>query len=256
MIQVQGICKTYPDERGRGDVDVLRDISFQVAAGEFVSIIGPSGCGKTTLLRILHGLERPSAGAVFASGRRVNEPSMSTAMVFQHFNLFPWLTVTQNVAFGLEVAGLAFTKIAERVQRLIDLVRLTGFADHYPHEISGGMQQRVGLARALAVDPEVLLMDEPFGALDAITREELQGEIAAILARTPKTVVFVTHNMDEAIFFSDRILVLSPRPSHLLEEVAVDIPRPRSLGGVRAKRQFTELREHLWNLLSRREDAP
>jgi NitT/TauT family transport system ATP-binding protein len=255
MIEVQGLCKTFAGERGRGDVDVLRNISFQVDAGEFVSIIGPSGCGKTTLLRILHGLETPTSGAVFASGRRVHEPSMSTAMVFQHFNLFPWLTVTQNVAFGLEVAGLASAKIAQRVQRLIDLVGLAGFAHHYPHEISGGMQQRVGLARALAVDPDVLLMDEPFGALDAITREQLQEEIAAILVRTPKTVVFVTHNMDEAIFFSDRILVFSPRPSGVLEEVAVDIARPRSVGSVRANRQFTELREHLWDLLSRRDPA-
>jgi ABC-type nitrate/sulfonate/bicarbonate transport system ATPase subunit len=256
MLHVEGICKTFAGERGRDDLEVLRDICFEVATGEFVSIIGPSGCGKTTLVRILHGLEPATSGTVLASGRRVKAPSALSAMVFQHFNLFPWLTVLQNVAFGLEVARLSPAECAERANRFVRLVGLEGFAGHYPHEISGGMQQRVGLARALAVDPDILLLDEPFGALDAITREQLQREIAGILTQSPRTAVFITHNMDEAIFFSDRIPVMSPRPARLLEEVRVDLPRPREADAVRANRQFASLREHLWSLLSQSGKVP
>jgi NitT/TauT family transport system ATP-binding protein len=175
-------------------------------------------------------------------------------MVFQHFNLFPWLTVMQNVAFGLEVARFPAVECAERASHFVRLVGLEGFAGHYPHEISGGMQQRVGLARAFALDPEILLMDEPFGALDAITREHLQREIAGILTQSSKTAVYVTHSMDEAIFFSDRILVMSARPASLLEEVRVELPRPREADAVRANRQFATMREHLWSLLSQGEE--
>jgi NitT/TauT family transport system ATP-binding protein len=250
MLRVEGVCKTFAGARGRADLEVLRDIRFDVSPGEFVSIIGTSGCGKTTLLRILHGLEPASTGTVSISGRRVEGPSPSSAMVFQHFNLFPWLTVVRNVAFGLEVARLPSAECAERAERFVRLVGLEGFAGHYPHELSGGMQQRVGLARAFALDPDILLMDEPFGALDAITREHLQREIAGILTQSSKTAVFVTHSMDEAIFFSDRILVMSPRPGRVLEEVRVDLPRPREADAVRASRQFASMREHLWSLLS------
>jgi len=250
MLQVQDICKTFEGERGRGDLEALRDVRFNVTAGEFVSIIGPSGCGKTTLLRILHGLEPATRGTVAVAGRRVEKPSPSSAMVFQQFNLFPWLTVAENVAFGLEVANVAAAECRERVARFVRLVGLGGFETHYPHELSGGMQQRVGIARALALDPQVLLLDEPFGALDAITRELLQREISDILVQSPKTVVFITHNMDEAIFFSDRILVMGTRPGRIIEEVRVDMPRPREADAVRASRQFATLREHLWALLS------
>jgi NitT/TauT family transport system ATP-binding protein len=256
MLQVQDIGKVFAGERGRHDLEVLRDVRFDVRAGEFVSIIGPSGCGKTTLLRILHGLEPATRGTVAVAGRAVKKPSPSSAMVFQQFNLFPWLTVAQNVAFGLEVAKLPPAETRERVARFVRLVGLDGFADHYPHELSGGMQQRVGIARALALDPEVLLLDEPFGALDAITREQLQREISEILARATKTVVFITHNMDEAIFFSDRILVMGSRPGRILEEVRVDMPRPREADAVRASRQYATMREHLWSLLSQKADAP
>ena len=256
MLRVERVCKTFAAERGRNDLEVLRDIHFEVTAGEFVSIIGPSGCGKTTLLRILHGLEIPSNGTVLVSGRRVEAPSPSSAMVFQQFNLFPWLTVQQNVAFGLEVARISPMEREERTERFVRLVGLEGFEQHYPHEISGGMLQRVGLARALALDPQILLMDEPFGALDAITREQLQREIAEILARSPKTIVFITHNMDEAIFFSDRIVVLSPRPARILEIVPVDLPRPREADAVRATWQFKQMREHLWSLLSQGGNRP
>ena len=240
MLRVEGISKTFLAERGRSELEVLRDISFEVAAGEFVSILGSSGCGKTTLLRILHGLEPATRGKVIAPASR--------AMVFQHFNLFPWLTVAQNVAFGLEVARVPPGECIERAHRFVRLVGLADFAGHYPHEISGGMQQRVGLARALALDPDILLMDEPFGALDAITREQLQREIAGILTESPRTAVFITHDLDEALFLSDRILVMSSRPARLLEDVRVDLPRPR------VTRQFGALREHLWSLLSQREN--
>lgn len=249
MLQVQDVCKTF--EGGRGTLEVLRNIRFTIDAGEFVSIIGPSGCGKTTLLRILHGLEPVTSGQILLSGRRVTAPSRSSAMVFQQFNLFPWLTVARNITFGLDVAKVPAAQRKERTERFVRLVGLEGFAEHYPHELSGGMQQRVGLARALALDPDVLLLDEPFGALDAITREELQREIAVILAQSPKTVVFITHNMDEAIFFSDRILVMGTRPGRIIEEVKVDLPRPREADAVRASRAFASLREHLWSLLSR-----
>lgn len=250
MLRVESVCKTFPAGRGRDELEVLRNICFEVASSEFVSIIGPSGCGKTTLLRILHGLEPATGGGVFVSGMRVDAPSPLSAMVFQKFNLFPWLTVVQNVAFGLEVIKLHPAECIKRATSLVHLVGLEGFEAHYPHEISGGMQQRVGLARALALDPKILLLDEPFGALDAITREQLQRQIAGILAKSPKTAVFITHNMDEAIFFSDRILVLSPRPGRIMEEVRVDLPRPREADAIRGSRQFAKMREHLWSLLS------
>jgi NitT/TauT family transport system ATP-binding protein len=181
----------------------------------------------------------------------VARPDQTRAVIFQHFNLFPWRTVEQNVSFGLEVRGDETRNAAARVAEMIRLVGLGGFENHYPHEISGGMQQRVGIARALALDPSVLLMDEPFGALDAITREKLQRDIAAILSQRPKTTLFITHNMDEAIFFSDRILVFGTRPGRVIEEVAVPFVRPREIDLVRASREFADLREHLWALLSR-----
>lgn len=249
MLRVHNVCKIFRSE-GRDDLEVLRDISFDVAAGEFVSIIGPSGCGKTTLLRIIHGLESATQGSVSVSGEPVEGYSPSSAIVFQHFNLFPWLTVKKNVAFGLEVAGVSAAECTARTSQHVRLVGLEKFTGHYPHELSGGMQQRVGLARALVLDPQILLMDEPFGALDAITREQLQHEIAGLLLRSPKTVVFITHNMDEAIFFSDRILVMSSRPTRILEEVRVELPRPREADSVRASRQFSDIRKRLWSLLS------
>jgi NitT/TauT family transport system ATP-binding protein len=250
MVRVVDVSKTFAGERGRHDLEVLRDIRFNVAAGEFVSIIGPSGCGKTTLIRILHGLEPATRGTVSVAGKGVTAPSPSSAIVFQHFNLFPWLTVAENVAFGLEVSGVPPLECAERTSRFVRLVGLEDFTEHYPRELSGGMQQRVGLARALALNPDLLLLDEPFGALDAITREQLQREVAGILTRSSKTVVLITHSMDEAIFFSDRILVLSARPARILEDMRVDLPRPREADTLRASSHFAEVREHLWSLLS------
>src|SRR5436190_1628226 len=249
-LSVDNVSKVFAGRRDGPSLEALRSVSFQAQPGEFISLIGPSGCGKTTLMRIVHGLDVATQGSVRFDGRAVSEPDQTRAVIFQGFNLFPWRTVAQNIAFGLEVRRDDAAKLAERVAEMVALVGLGGFEHHYPHEISGGMQQRVGIARALALDPSVLLMDEPFGALDAITREKLQRDIADILARAPKTTLFITHNMDEAIFFSDRILVFGTRPGRIIEEVKVPFGRPRTVDVVRASRQFTELRERLWALLS------
>src|SRR5262245_14378114 len=249
-LAVDRVSKVFPGRAGGPPFEALRSVSFAAAPGEFISLIGPSGCGKTTLLRIVHGLDVATQGSVRFDGEPVAAPDQTRAVIFQGFNLFPWRTVAQNIAFGLEVRRDDDAASAERVDEMIRLVGLDGFEHHYPHEISGGMQQRVGIARALALNPSVLLMDEPFGALDAITREKLQRDIADILARQPKTILFITHNMDEAIFFSDRILVFGTRPGRIIEEVTVPFAHPRTVDVVRASRQFTELREHLWALLS------
>jgi NitT/TauT family transport system ATP-binding protein len=250
-LEVAHVSKQFPDKDQAGTHEVLADISFTAKAGEFISLIGPSGCGKTTLLRIVHGLETVTSGTVICEGRPVVRPDHNRAFVFQHFNLFPWRTVRDNIAYGLEVRGDARAERDRHVQLMIELVGLRGYEKFYPHEISGGMQQRVGIARALALSPDILLMDEPFGALDAITREKLQRDIADILEARPKTTLFVTHNMDEAIYFSDRILVFGTKPGRIVEDVVVPLARPRQADLVRASREFAELREHLWSLLSR-----
>ncbi len=250
-IVIDRVSKSFPRRDGDAPLLVLDQVSLEAKPGEFVSFIGPSGCGKTTLLRIIHGLERASEGVVRVGGQPVTRPETNRAVVFQHFNLFPWRTVRENVAFGLEMQPISDEERAVRTDAMIRLVKLSGFEKQYPHEISGGMQQRVGIARALALNPEILLLDEPFGALDAITREVLQRDIAEILATEAKTTIFITHNMDEAIFFSDRIFVFSVRPGRIIEEVPVPIARPRSADTVRASREFAPLREHLWQLLSR-----
>jgi NitT/TauT family transport system ATP-binding protein len=250
-LEVNNVYKQFLDKDKIKTHEVLSGINFKARAGEFISLIGPSGCGKTTLLRIVHGLETVTSGTVVCDGRPVVRPEHNRAFVFQHFNLFPWRTVRDNIAYGLEVRGDSRSGRGDHIQSMINLVGLRGFEKFYPHEISGGMQQRVGIARALALDPDILLMDEPFGALDAITREKLQRDIAEILGFQPKTTLFVTHNMDEAIYFSDRILVFGIKPGRIVEDVAVSLARPRQADLVRASREFAKLREHLWSLLSR-----
>src|SRR5216683_71516 len=231
-------------------VQALDRVSFTVKDGEIVALIGPSGCGKTTALRVAMGLDPSTAGRVTVDGREVNGCGHDRGMVFQHAELLPWLTAMQNVMFGLEMKGMRGAELRSTAEKYVDLVGLGPSRNRRPHQLSGGMQQRVGIARALALDPSVLLMDEPFGALDAITREKLQRDIADILTRQPKTTLFITHNMDEAIFFSDRILVFGTRPGRIIEEVGVPFARPRTVDVVRASRQFAELRERLWVLLS------
>ncbi|WP_096388940.1 ABC transporter ATP-binding protein [Halopenitus persicus] len=227
-VEARGLSKRY--DTPNGTVRALEDVSFEVADGEFVCVIGPSGSGKTTLFRLIAGLEEPSEGAVHLGGKRVTEPGPDMGVVFQEYHLFPWRTVAGNVRFGLEHAGMSRTKQRDRVQRMIDLVGLTGFEDSYPTELSGGMKQRVAIARALAVDPDLLLLDEPFGAVDAQTKEMLQRELLDIWSETGKTALFITHDVAEAVTLADRVLVLGSDPGHLQDVIRIDLDRPRDRG--------------------------
>jgi NitT/TauT family transport system ATP-binding protein len=231
-----------------GALEVFRNVGLEVREREVLAIIGPSGCGKTTLLRCMNGLIPLSEGEVRIEGEPVAGPREGVAMVFQHFGLFPWKTVYQNVAYGLKLSGASRAEIDRKVPHFIKLVGLGGFEGYYPYQISGGMQQRCGLARALSVSPRVLLMDEPFGAVDAQTREILQLELLRIWEQSQTTMVFVTHAIDEAVLMGDRVLVLKGRPSSVHEIVDVDLPRPRSRETLLLPR-FAELREHVWTTL-------
>jgi NitT/TauT family transport system ATP-binding protein len=241
-IRVRGLEKSY------GTLEVFRGIDFDLGEREIVTIVGPSGCGKTTLLRCIDGLIPVDAGEILCGGQRVTEPIAGMAMVFQHFGLFPWKTVAENVGYGLRMAGMPADEIAGRVPRFIQLVGLTGFEKAYPWQMSGGMQQRCGLARALAVEPSVLLMDEPFAAVDAQTREILQFELLRIWETRPTSMIFVTHSIEEAVLMGDRVFVLKGRPSYVQKIVEVDLPRPRTRDTLREPR-FAELRETVWSTL-------
>ncbi len=226
-LEIAGVSKTFAG-RGR-TVDALLPVDLSIAAGEFVCIVGPSGCGKSTLLSIIAGLETASSGSIRVNGKQVSGPGIDRVLLFQEAALFPWLDVQHNVEFGLRQAGVPSKKRAELAHHFIELVHLQGFERSYVHQLSGGMRQRVAIARALAIDPEVLLMDEPFGALDALTRDRLHVELEAIWTATQKTVVFVTHNVREAVALGDRVLVFSPRPGRIIDEFRIDLPRPRLL---------------------------
>ena len=212
--------------RGRRQ-KVLDGIDLQIAAGEFFVIVGPSGCGKTTLLRILQGLQRPTGGRAAIGGRTITGPGTDRGFVFQQDALYPWRTVMRNVVFGLELQGVAKREAAERAHAMINLVGLRGFETYYPHELSGGMRQRVNLARALAIEPAILLMDEPFAALDALTRESMQRQLLRIASVAGTTIVFITHQIDEAILLGDRVAVFSARPGRMREIITIDLKRPR-----------------------------
>jgi NitT/TauT family transport system ATP-binding protein len=229
-------------------LQVFRNIDFEVGEREILAIVGPSGCGKTTMLRCIDGLLPHDEGEIRVGDQVVNDPIPGVAMVFQHFGLFPWKTVFDNVAYGLRMDGASKTEIAERVPAFIKLVGLSGFENAYPYQMSGGMQQRCGLARALAIEPRVLLMDEPFAAVDAQTREILQFELLRIWEERPTTMVFVTHSIDEAVLMGYRVMVLKGRPSHIDETIPVDLVRPRSRATLREPR-FAELRERVWSRL-------
>lgn len=234
---------------------ILRDISLTVHEHEFVCIIGISGGGKTTLLRTVGGLIPPESGSVMLDGVPLTGPTPRLAMVFQHFGLFPWKTVRANVVYGLTVQGRQDTD--GRVDRLLDVMHLDDVADRYPHQLSGGMKQRVGIARALAVDPEVLLFDEPFSAVDAITREELQQEMSSLWERDrDRTALLITHDIDEAILLADRIVVVYGPPGHIVMELPIPIPRPRGPHSLRSHEAYPTLRQRLWEALRKPGDHP
>lgn len=226
----------------------LDGVTFDIHEGEFVAIVGPSGCGKSTLLSVIDGLAPATRGRVILDGRQVNEPGYDRALVFQEPSLLPWRTVLTNITFGLECQNVPKEAARQKAMGLVNLVGLNGFADAFPYQLSGGMQQRVNLARALAVDPEILLMDEPFAALDAQTRELMQAELLTVWQRTRKTVLFVTHQIDEAIYLADRVIVFSGRPGRVAEIIVPNLPRPRDLS-VKHKPEFLKAVERIWALI-------
>ncbi len=230
---------------------VLDGINLEISDGEFVALVGPSGCGKTTLLRMIQGLETPSSGQILIGADLVIGPGHDCGFVFQQYGLLPWLTATQNIGFALEAKGVPKAQRSSTAERVLELVGLKGFGDRYPHQLSGGMQQRVGIARALAIEPEMMLLDEPFGALDALTREILQNELLALTERMGKTILFVTHSVDEAVHLADRVIVMSPRPGRIREIVPIEIPRPRvALGeAIRETPEYIHKRRMLWDQL-------
>ena len=247
-ILAEGASKLFLD----GAVIAFHQLSLAVERNEIMCVVGPSGCGKTTLLRCIAGLTELSSGKLLVHGKPVaGRPPDGVAMVFQHFGLLPWKTVYDNGAFGLAMAGVPRAEIRARVAHYLDVVGLTGFEGHYPYQLSGGMQQRVGLVRALAMNPSILLMDEPFAALDAQTREILQEELLALMERPDerKTMVFITHSIDEAILLGDRIAVMSARPGRIKEVLDMPFGWPRSADAVRSDPRFTEFRLHIWHQL-------
>ncbi len=248
-LQLRRVSLALYNERTDEDLPVLHDVGFEVLEGELVCIVGPSGCGKSTLLNAVDGLIAVTDGAILVDGRAVDGPGPDRAMVFQHDSLFPWRTVLQNVMYGLDLQGkLDKAERRARALALVELVGLMGFADHYPHELSGGMRQRVNIARALVMEPQLLLLDEPFAALDAQTREFMQVELLKILARARTTALFVTHQINEAVFLSNRVVVLSARPARVKEIIEVDLPAARSLE-LKHQPPFVALEQRIWRLI-------
>lgn len=236
------------DGRVSDRIPVLSGVDLDIGAGEFVTLVGPSGSGKSVLLDIIAGLTEPSAGFAVIDGTKVTRPQAETAYVFQQYALFPWRTALQNIEYPLEVRGVGRAARRQRAQHFLNLFGLTGFEDRYPSQLSGGMQQRVAIARALVTDPQVLLMDEPFAALDAQTRDILQSELLRIWEQIKTTVVFVTHSIDEAIFLADRIVVMTARPARVKEVIEVDLPRPRDIE-IRNSDAFNAYRGRVWDAL-------
>ena len=253
-LEASAVRLAFYNERMKRRLPVLAGIDLRVYEGELVAIVGPSGCGKSTFLNAVDGLVKLTGGEIAVNGKRVTAPGPDRAMVFQQDSLFPWRTVSRNVMYGLELQKrLPKEEMRKRVGALVELVGLSGFADHYPHELSGGMRQRVNIARALAPDPELLLLDEPFAALDAQTREFMQGELLKILARAGKTALFITHQIDEAIFLANRVAVFSARPARIKALIDIDLPRQRTLD-VKLEPRFRELHDRIWRLIQ--EESP
>jgi NitT/TauT family transport system ATP-binding protein len=251
ILEVQNLSKSYRQTGGQTTA-AIGNISCKVESGAFISFIGPSGCGKTTLLMTIAGLLAPSSGSVIVKGKQVNGPPPNLVLLFQEYNksLFAWRSVLGNVRFGLEARGDRSAGAARKADALIEMVGLKGFEKHYPWELSGGMQQRVAIARALAYEPEVLLMDEPFGSLDALTRLELEDSLLKLWAELKTTILFITHDIEEAIYLSDRIWVLSRRPSAIMQELDIPFPRPRDQLTTRADARFMELRNGIYRQIS------
>jgi NitT/TauT family transport system ATP-binding protein len=247
-LQAIDISMVYHQPRTGHRLLAVDGLTITIEKSEFVSIVGPSGCGKSTFLKVVDGLCSPTGGQILLDGRAVSRPGRDRAMVFQDASLFPWFSVLGNVAYGLECQGINSKDARKRAQALIGTVGLEGFENHFPYELSGGMQQRVNLARALAVDPELLLMDEPLAALDAQTRELMQAELLRIWNTTRKTVLFITHQIDEAVYLSDRVLVMSARPGRILADVSIQIARPRELA-IKHQPEFHAYVDQIWGLL-------
>jgi NitT/TauT family transport system ATP-binding protein len=243
IIEIKSVSKQFELQGQR--IEALRGANLTLRKGEFVCLIGASGCGKSTLLRIVAGFEQPSRGEALMWGKPIAGPAPDRGMVFQDYGLFPWLNVRRNIAFGPTARGLAAAEVKDTVERFVSLVGLQRFADAYPHQLSGGMNQRVAIARVLANDADLVLMDEPFGALDAMTRERLQDELLDIWQRTGLTVMFVTHSIEEAIFLADRVVVMSPGPGRIETEMRIDLPRPRDVSAP----DFNEIRRELSRML-------
>jgi NitT/TauT family transport system ATP-binding protein len=248
-LEAKNVSKTFRSDTR--EVDALKNVSFEVEAGSFVVIIGPSGCGKSSLLRIFGGLIPPTQGEVLIDGNVVSGPGPDRSVVFQNFRLLPWRKVLGNVELGLEINRTERGRREQMAQQCLELVGLSGFENYYPVELSGGMQQRVGLARALVVNPDILLMDEPFGSVDAQTREQLQTELLKLWDKTGKTIIFITHDIDEAIYLGEKIIIMSPRPGIIKDIVTVDLPKPRweRKTEIIESTVFVTLKKNLWSAL-------
>ncbi len=252
-IEARDVAVEYDQTETGNKLVALEGLSVDIRRGEFVTIVGPSGCGKSTFLNAVGGLYRHSRGSLLVNGREVRGPGRDRAIVFQNYGLLPWRTVEKNVQYGLEMQDRLDARSRERVHEYIELVGLKGFEKAFPRELSGGMQQRVGLARALATEPSILLMDEPFAAIDALTRELMQNELSRIVAQTGQTVIFVTHSVDEALTLGDRVIALTDRPGRVRGIIDVDLPRPRDANALRTNERYVELRNRVWQLLVKEE---
>jgi NitT/TauT family transport system ATP-binding protein len=248
VLRADRIGMEYVHPRTGRRVLAIEDFSAEIENQQFVTLVGPSGCGKSTFLKIANGLIRPTSGSITIHGEDVESASGYRGMVFQDASLLPWYSVLRNAGYGLECQGVSRQEAEDRARPILELVGLTGFEDVHPHELSGGMRQRVNVARALTIDPEILLMDEPFASLDAQTREFMQSELLGIWSKSNKTVLFVTHQIDEAVYLSDRVLVMSARPGRLIADIEIDLPRPRDLR-IKREAEFVEYGSQVWDLL-------
>jgi NitT/TauT family transport system ATP-binding protein len=252
-IQIQNVGKTFAVKTSRKGADeafvAVENINLEIKAGEFFVIVGPSGCGKSTLLDLLGGLTRPTSGRILIGGAPVTGPALDRGLVFQQYALFPWRTAQKNVEFGLEAKGVPTRERADCAKRFLDMVGLAEFCDRYPHELSGGMKQRVAIARSLAYDPDVLLMDEPFAALDAQTRENLQGELLRIWEQSGKTIVFITHGIDEAVYLGQRVAIMTSRPGRIKQVIEIPLASRSREEDLHATPEFSRLRHEVWSLL-------